>query len=67
MRYCIIENVPRDRLSSYCLLDEEFRQILSSPYLVSNKDRIWYKDCIYYDLTLDEFFKYVLHGDEDEY
>lgn len=66
MRYCVIENVKREDLPRYCFQDEEFKQVLSSPYLVSNHKRIWYKDTIYYSISLEDFFKYVLHGGEDD-
>lgn len=65
MRYCIISNVNKDELKSYCYEGEEFKQILSSPYLVSNKGRIWYNNTIYYEISLDDFFKYVLHKGEE--
>ena len=65
MTYNIIENVKKENLNAFCHTGEEFKQLLSSPYLVSNKDRIWYNDRIYYNISLDDFFKYVLHKGED--
>ena len=67
IQYSIIENIPRDRLESVSFHGEEFKQLLKSPYLVSNMKRIWYNNTIYYNITLDDFFKYVLHEGEEDY
>lgn len=65
MTYNVIENVKKENLNLFCFTDEQFKPLLSSPYLVSNRDRIWYNDRIYYNISLDDFFKYVLHKGED--
>ena len=67
IKYNIIHDIKREDLERVSFEDEEFRQVLSSPYLISNYNRIWYKDTIYYNISLDDFFKYVIHkGEEDD-
>ena len=67
MTYNIISDVPKERLKIISFEGETWRQLMGhSPYLVSSLDRIWYKNTIYYNISLDNFFKYVLHRYEDE-
>lgn len=67
MAYNIISDVPKERLKIISFEGETWRQLMGhSPYLVSSLDRIWYKNTIYYNISLDNFFKYVLHRDEDD-
>lgn len=65
LSYSIIENVKKEDLLRYSYADEEWKQVLASPYLISNHKRIWYNNTIYYGISLDDFFDYVLHGDDD--
>ena len=68
MKYCVINNVKLEDLDKYTIEGESWKRLMgSSPYLVSTNNRIWYKDTIYYDISLEDFFKYVVHlGEDDE-
>ena len=68
IKYNIISNIREEDLKKFSLEGETWKRLMGcSPYLYSSKDRIYYKGTIYYNISLDDFFKYVLHAGEDDY
>lgn len=68
IKYNVISNIREEDLEKFSLEGETWKRLMGcSPYLCSSKGRIYYKGTIYYNISLDDFFKYVLHAGEDDY
>lgn len=66
--YSRIDNIKLEDLDKASILGETWKRLMgSSPYLVSSHNRIWYNNSIYYNISLNDFFRYVLHEGDDVY